>query len=210
MSRYYLNRKRTTQECLGLSIFWLERHGYLSNSKLGSVEWGNELNSEQKTISLESCIDAGSSYIRLLYSIQRTNIVVDYDYEIHLTTTSCHFGNFRYWFLCPVVSNEVVCHKRCGVLFLPPSRSYFGCRECYNLSYQSQNSRQGTFFGALQRQLKLMDQINQLEKGLKFTHRNGLPTKRYEQLVAKYNELERLSGIVAEQEDKQFRKLKLD
>lgn len=60
------------------------------------------------------------------------------DYKVQLVTTPCNLGGLRYWFVCPLVVNDRPCGKRVGKLYLPPGGKYFGCRSCYNLTYQSQ------------------------------------------------------------------------
>ena len=59
-------------------------------------------------------------------------------YVVRLTTTVPHLGGFRYWFCCPLTRNGHVCGRRVGKLYLPPGGRYFGCRHCYQLTYQSQ------------------------------------------------------------------------
>jgi hypothetical protein len=49
---------------------------------------------------------------------------------IPLTTTRPRLGGARFWFVCP-------CGRRVGRLYLPAGQSVFGCRTCYNLTYQS-------------------------------------------------------------------------
>ncbi len=44
------------------------------------------------------------------------------------------------WFLCPLLKrNGTPCERRCRKLYCPPGGKYFGCRVCYNLTYQSSN-----------------------------------------------------------------------
>lgn len=38
------------------------------------------------------------------------------------------------------IVNGVVCHRRVRKLFLPPGAKYFGCRACYDLTYESAQS----------------------------------------------------------------------
>lgn len=63
----------------------------------------------------------------------------DLDYKIQLATTPCHFGGVRYWFICPLAKNGRYCGRRTGTLYLASGGKYFGCRDCYNLSYESRN-----------------------------------------------------------------------
>ena len=57
--------------------------------------------------------------------------------RIELERTACRLGGFRYWFVCPVVKDGVYCGNRAAKLYLPPGCQYFGCRECYDLTYES-------------------------------------------------------------------------
>lgn len=49
--------------------------------------------------------------------------------EIDITTTPCHFGGRRFWFICPS------CGKKVGTLYLPPVGNKLLCRKCHNLAY---------------------------------------------------------------------------
>ena len=59
------------------------------------------------------------------------------EYKIGIERMACRFGGVRHWFLCPAVNDGVYCGNRVTKLFLPPGGSVFGCRECYDLTYQS-------------------------------------------------------------------------
>lgn len=56
---------------------------------------------------------------------------------IWIVSTPCFYGGLRYWFLCPAVTDGVLCENRVGVLYLPPGGTVFGCRHCYGLTYES-------------------------------------------------------------------------
>ena len=62
---------------------------------------------------------------------------VDVDQSIRLTNTQPNFGGLRRWFVCPLVVSGRACRRRIGKLYLPPGQKYFGCRRCYDLTYQS-------------------------------------------------------------------------
>lgn len=51
--------------------------------------------------------------------------------QIDLTTTPCHYGRERYWFICPY------CLSRKAILYL--GGSGLACRKCYRLSYSIEN-----------------------------------------------------------------------
>ena len=52
-----------------------------------------------------------------------------YSYSIRLDKTACHFGNYRYWWLCPK------CSQRVSVLYCA---GVYVCRHCIGANYQSQ------------------------------------------------------------------------
>lgn len=48
----------------------------------------------------------------------------------------------RRWFCCPLFQDGQPCNRRSGTLYLPPGRAQFGCRGCYDLTYESRRIRQ--------------------------------------------------------------------
>ena len=77
-----------------------------------------------------------SSYREQLRITQPDSLPVSYkhrgkhhSYNIELAKTSCNYGNYRYWFLCPS------CSKRTGVLYCAGS---YVCRKCIGANYGSQ------------------------------------------------------------------------
>ena len=63
--------------------------------------------------------------IRLDYSFRGKS----YAYDVGITTSSCHYGNYRYWFNCPN------CNKRVGVLYCA---GLYVCRRCIGANYATQ------------------------------------------------------------------------
>jgi len=57
--------------------------------------------------------------------------------RVELVTTRPHFGGLRWWFICPLTSNGIPCRRRVQCLYLPPDQTFFGCRFCHRLGYQS-------------------------------------------------------------------------
>jgi hypothetical protein len=57
---------------------------------------------------------------------------------IELTHTVPHFGGKRWWFTCPLKTQEgLPCRRRVAKLWLPEGQMYFGCSKCHGLGYQS-------------------------------------------------------------------------
>ena len=77
-------------------------------------------------------------WVRLSYtSTPRRGEPQHYDYRISLATTQPHFGGLRWWFQCPLIKQGQACERRVAKLYLPPGGLYFGCRQCYELTYES-------------------------------------------------------------------------
>jgi hypothetical protein len=76
-------------------------------------------------------------------------------YPVELTSTPCHFGGSRLWFLCPLVAGEGACRRRCRTLFPPYGAGHFGCRECLRLTYASRQRHRDLWHEAVGRMLAL-------------------------------------------------------
>ena len=60
------------------------------------------------------------------------------DYTVGLTTTPLPWGGVRWWFVCPLmIDGWWPCRRRVGKLYLPLGGRRFGCRHCYDLTYES-------------------------------------------------------------------------
>lgn len=129
------NRKTQVEECLKFSIFSMK--DYLKPGFRGASTW---YRGEKKVASISYQVlgeDTPTS-VRFMYSYTEHNgEKKNLDYSVQLTTTSLVWGGERFWFVCPLVVNNIACRRRVGCLYLPPYGEYFGCRHCYNLTYRS-------------------------------------------------------------------------
>ena len=107
----------------------------------GSGDWSNVAT---RKVSVEQCRVLSIKKLRLaglFDGVENARSIVFNDgtleYEIELERTACRLGGYRYWFVCPVVKDGVYCGNRAAKLYLPPGGQYFGCRECYDLTYES-------------------------------------------------------------------------
>jgi hypothetical protein len=67
----------------------------------------------------------------------RNERIPKYDDTIHVSTTPCRLGGFRYWFHCPRYIDGTPRRRRVGTLYFPPGGDDLGCRICFNLTYES-------------------------------------------------------------------------
>lgn len=131
MGRYSF--RDTVEDCKAVSIFWLNRNDYLCGYRSGSIRW-TRAGQETGSIGIEVSIENYEGSIRFQYtqtdrhSGEKTSL----DYNVTLVSTQCNFGGKRWWFICPLGN----CGRRVGVLYLGGGK-YFGCRHCYDLTYES-------------------------------------------------------------------------
>lgn len=131
------NKKVQVEECRKLTIYFFKPHLYSGNS--GVVRWSRG-GVENGKIGYVVSGESQPTTLRLQYTINpRTENAIEMDYPVHLTTTSLPWGGSRYWFVCPLDG----CGRRVGCLYLPRGGKYFGCRHCYDLTYESQ--QEGNF-----------------------------------------------------------------
>jgi hypothetical protein len=130
------NKKITVEDSHKITIYYLKP--YLIPGSRGYLTWGC---GERQTGSMAyQVIDTGiPETIRFTYTMTdlRTGEKMDLDYSVRLQTTTTVWGSERYWFTCPLIVDGSSCARRVGALYLPPGGMYFGCRHCYNLTYQS-------------------------------------------------------------------------
>lgn len=108
-----------------------------------------------------------------------------FNQSIQISKTPCHYGGYRYWFIC---SN---CKRRVGVLY---RQGYFKCRHCLGVNYRTQLQ---------QPQDRLFKRLNALRERLGWyggivhgygEKPKGMHEKTYKRLLGEYIELERLAS----------------
>ena len=193
MGRYYWDKKDTVEDCRSVSIAFLNKHGYFRyySSKSGRIFWTNSFGEETGSIGINVTIMDGQNFVRFYYTVtdRNTGEKTDYDYKVSLTTTPCYFGGVRYWFICPLYRSGVYCGRRVGKLYEAPGAVYFGCRHCYDLSYESRNKSHSGWIGQVGYLLTLERQVEKLRSRIKRDFYNGRPTRKFRQLIIKQNRL---------------------
>ena len=143
MGRWPWSNRSTVEECLVLNAAWLNKQGYFCGYKSGRLEWKNSYEEVKSSIGIVVSVDEQTSfenYIKLNYTSTNnsTGEKSNRDYKVFLNRTQCNYGGFRFWFICPLSVEGRPCGKRVGKLYLPPGGVYFGCRNCYDLTYRCQ------------------------------------------------------------------------
>jgi hypothetical protein len=99
--------------------------------------------------------------IRLQYSTTHGDEKTSCDYDIKLDRTPCNYGNWRYWWICPLWHDGRACGRRCSVLYLPFGATYFGCRICYDLTYESCRHSGNSFYEGVGRPLDALQRFEE-------------------------------------------------
>jgi hypothetical protein len=134
-----IRRKTTVEESRELDIakFPVAEFAYQS-SWPRVVTWRNHMDEVTATIGY-TCEPLGSdsAILRFKYSVTRAGEKIQIDEPIQVVTTKPNFGGVRWWFICPLTVNGIACQRRVRKLYLASGGRYFGCRICYNLTYES-------------------------------------------------------------------------
>ena len=182
MGRYYFDAKTTVEQATQLNIFKLKEFGLLHGYVAMTLTWTRRLSGNKSSIGI--LVDTEDLYAKVNYTVtdRNTGKKTDYDYKISLTTTTCNFGGVRYWFICPLSKNGVYCGRRVGTLYLASGGNYFGCRHCYDLSYESRNECRLGRFGNIGFTLVAERKIEELYKQIKRWTWRGRPTRKARKL----------------------------
>lgn len=163
---------------------FLKKHGCLRDTANGKITWtrnGNE-NAIGYIMSLENSEDK-VSFIQLIYTkTDNEGNKENLDYKIPLITTSCNYGGKRYWFVCALSINGRSCARKVGVLYKPYYAKYFGCRNCYNLTYASRNLNgiEKVYGG-----ITSIPELEKMESEIKKEYYRGQLTRKYKTYLKK-------------------------
>ena len=105
----------------------------------------------------------------------------DYNYHVKLDRTPCHYGGYRYWYLCPH------CGKRTSVLY---RAGLYVCRHCIGANYQTQLNQP---LDNIRRKMhKVASKLKWVEVGYKEVplRPKGMHQKTFDRLHGYYQELE--------------------
>ena len=177
--------KTEADDLLSTGISWLKQRGLLSSIHNSNITWTRGDNHKSSVGIIVNLLDT-SPYIILHYTQtdRETGEKKHFDYKIWLTSTSCHFGGLRWWFICPLTLEGRPCRRRVGKLY--KDGDYFGCRHCYDLTYQSKKAPKRSGWYASFNFLELQDRADELEQQIKRRSYAGKPTRKQRRLDKLY------------------------
>lgn len=112
--------KGTVEDCLNIDSRTMARSNTFVDGASGI--WGWKQDNE-----ISSSMNYEYRHGALILSFMQNG--TNHCQHIEVTTTPCHYGNHRYWFICP--GND--CGNRVAKLYLVDSQ--FKCRKCQKLNY---------------------------------------------------------------------------
>lgn len=148
-------KKSTVEACKELDIGSWQRKGYFDNAPVSlTFSW----NRGDRSLGSIGVAVLNRNSIRLHYDSwigdNRSN-AKSLDYPIPVSWTECNFGGKRPWFICPGMVNGQACRRRVAKLYL--DGSYFLCRHCHDLTYETRQT--GKQDQALKKCQKIREQL---------------------------------------------------
>lgn len=194
MSRYHFTKKDTVEDSKRISLARLKQWGLMPGWHSGTLTWRNAW-CENKINFVLDTIDS-NPYMRLQYTITRDgDEKKNMDYKVRLTTKPCNLGGQRYWFICPLVKEGYPCRRIVSTLFCPPGYDYYGCRQCYDLTYAARQDSKPTL-EYLSKVFTYERKMEELEPTIKRKFYAGKRTKRYSRYLSYAAKCNMMGGIV--------------
>ncbi|MGB2580625.1 MAG: hypothetical protein WBC83_02925 [Minisyncoccia bacterium] len=196
MARYYYpNARSTTEGAKRIELPWLKKHNYLNGYGRGNMQWSQNGN-PTGNINIK-VYTTTEPRIEFSYKIKKHSETIwnEMDYQFQMVKIPCHFGGFKWYFVCGLYKNQVYCGRRARILY--EVGNYFGCRKCADLSYESCNEGK-RFRGGLFRILMKESEAEDFYLSLKRKFYKGKPTRKYR----KYLRLENLSDKDVEEAER--------
>ncbi len=139
MGRDSYSFRLTVEECRSISTVSLNRNNLFKRGIHDTTISWNGWRVKDASIGLQVLMLENDEHVRFQYTQtdNDTGKKSEFDYKVKLEPTHRFYGGHRWWFICPLVSSGKACNRRVEVLYLGGGR-YFGCRHCYNLTYESQ------------------------------------------------------------------------
>lgn len=166
------------EDCRNISIYKLREWGYLGVGcyHQTSIYWTNGMGEKKSDVGVVVDLRAGDDKkFKISYRIKHDGID-DWKYveqEFRITTTKCNYGGVRCWFECSLINRGEYCGRRSANIYMAPCYNFFGCRHCFNLTYEARNC--GYTYS-------LFD-LNGVREKIKKQHYQGRITRKYKKYI---------------------------
>lgn len=145
----------TVEQSLQIDVNKLVREGAVRPDcqANGILSWEGFLG-QTSSLGYEVQCYGENGHIRLMYTVSSLFMESQaVNYAVELYTTKPYFGGIRWWFICP----NPDCDRMVVKLYQPPGATYFLCRTCQKLTYQScrESGKSNPFFEAIAKETGL-------------------------------------------------------
>lgn len=157
-------RKRKVESCVVLDLGAQIREG-LFETGCGPHLFDSTLFRDGLFFVYTPVFDTGEGNLEIFRTLWKTGeFHLLEPYGIGLERVPTNFGGHRTWLQCPMEENDEICGKRAQKLYLPPGEHMFGCRQCHELAYRSQDARvPEDDLGASDEELRgVLEQVNRM------------------------------------------------
>ena len=167
-----------TDELFEIDIRIWSRRGLLSGES--SFLWSWDIGFDD-----QACIRVapGTNHLIISYRLKIKQFDRVVHNEVWISSTPCHFGGMRPWFLCPI------CNKRVAVLYVGER---IACRTCCRASYSCQYEDKSLRCWRRARKLRAeLGRGNVIIPAVSIEKPKGMHWHRYESIVAAINHYEK-------------------
>ncbi|MGA3150526.1 MAG: hypothetical protein ABSD10_02870 [Candidatus Saccharimonadales bacterium] len=178
--------KTEADNLLSIDLSYIKQQGYLKGIMSGTLSWTSGFSDSKSSVSFTANIFDDFPYFSLSY--QQTDRwsgeKKSFNYKVRLESTPCNLGGERWWFICPLVINGRSCERRVRKLY--KDGDHFGCRHCYDLTYESRNKNRSYKWSGLFKVLETEQKIEELQASIKRRTYAGRLTKKQLRLYKLY------------------------
>lgn len=171
MGRHKYSNKIEAEDLMKITIFQFRENVRNKGLQFGKNEWIDNYNRKH---SLYATISINSKDANIRFYYEQDGIIV-FNCTIQLTTSLCHYGKHRYWFVCPI------CQRNAGVMYL--RGDLLACWKCQDLTYKSKNfGRKSRNYGFLNL-MDVMPNLFSLTDNLRSRYYAGKPTRKFRKFI---------------------------
>ena len=190
--------KMVADNLFKINISSLKLNEFLKTSPSGIIDIPYDKEGLKDGIHLVVSLAENDPYLYFYYSIlQPDGKYKDVEYRVDLEITPGKFGGRRFWYKCPV---EILgCDRRVSVLYLVGG--HLGCRNCFNLTYLSRNSRGYGGLGKID-----VDMVCASRDPRNWKYYKGKPTKKLQRYIKMDNKFKKSLDIFNAKMDAKLKK----
>ena len=146
--------------------------------KLKDVEFTIDWNDNNKVLIRINLLNKNNSHMKIKYTAtEKGSLPINIDRKIKMEPVPCNFGGSRWYFICNCGRNNIICNKRCSILF--QDRTKFCCRDCAKITYKSSEDNNKIKKSLYRDMYYSFKSYRYLLDEVKTRYYNGKPTRKF-------------------------------